>query len=54
VGKAIDRAPGDWRPWLVKAQIAAASGNRLGARADLALADRLSPTRFRGALRSAG
>ena len=54
VEKAIDRASGDWRPWLVRAQIAAASGNRTEARNDLAVADFLSPTRFHGALRSAG
>jgi tetratricopeptide (TPR) repeat protein len=43
VRKSIDRAPGDWRPWLVAAEIAAAEGDRDAAQADLDTANSLSP-----------
>jgi tetratricopeptide (TPR) repeat protein len=43
VRKAIERAPRDWRPWLVAAEIAAANGNREAAQLDLNSANHLSP-----------
>ncbi len=43
VRKSIDRAPGDWLPWLVAAEIAAAAGDRDAAQADLDTANSLSP-----------
>jgi len=44
VREAVDRASHDWRPWLVAAEVAAATGNRQAAEAGLAFANRLSPT----------
>ena len=43
VQKAIERASHDWQPWLVAAEIAAATGNRDAAQADLDTANSLSP-----------
>jgi hypothetical protein len=44
--KAIEHASGDWRTWLVAAEVAAASGDRDTAKSDLARAAELSPTRL--------
>jgi len=44
VGLAIDRAPGDWRPWAVAARIDARAGNLRAAGTELFRAAALSPT----------
>ena len=43
VGLAIDRAPGDWRPWAVAARIDARAGNLRAAGTELLRAEALSP-----------
>jgi O-antigen ligase len=42
-GLAIDRAPGDWRPWAVAARIDAEAGHLKPASVELLKAERLSP-----------
>jgi hypothetical protein len=43
IGLAIDRAPGDWRPWAAAARIDARAGNLPAAGTELLRAEELSP-----------
>ncbi len=51
--KALARAPQDWRPWLVSAEVEAALGNRGAASRYLARANQLSPGTLPVTLQSA-